>query len=167
MPESEERNTAPPEEKALEQPAPDTKTTEVIEEKLEEVRIEQEEKKEETKTEEVKPDPQTKVAEEPVGDSLTNTESSEMTTSITKVRINTEEEAKAALAERRRLIREEAERQAELERLRLEAEAKAELERQQKEEEQVRQLIELQRQTEQERLKEVRFSLYMNFFYLL
>ncbi|XP_057662251.1 calponin homology domain-containing protein DDB_G0272472 isoform X10 [Diorhabda carinulata] len=78
----------------------------------------------------------------------------EMTTSMTKVRINTEKEAKAALAERRRLIREEAERQAELERLRLEAEAKAELERQQREEEQIRQLIELQRQAEQERLQE-------------
>ncbi|XP_072402139.1 uncharacterized protein [Diabrotica undecimpunctata] len=78
----------------------------------------------------------------------------EMTTSMTKVRINTEEEAKAALAERRRLIREEAERQAELERLRIEAEAKAEIERQQREEEQIRELIELQRHTEQERLQE-------------
>lgn len=89
-------------------------------------------------------------------DSQINMESqeNEMTTSMTKIRINTEKEAKAALAERRRLIREEAERQAELERLRLEAEAKAELERQQREEEQIRQLIELQRQAEQERLQE-------------
>lgn len=79
----------------------------------------------------------------------------EMTTSITKSRITTEEEAKAAIAEKRRLIREEAERQAELERQRLEAEAKAEFERQQREEEQIRQLIELQRQQEQDRLKEV------------
>lgn len=86
----------------------------------------------------------------------------EMTASMTKSRITTEEEAKAALAERRRLIREEAERQAELERLRIEAEAKAELERQQQEEEQIRQLIELQRQTEQERLQEV--SRYYFFF---
>ncbi|CAH1153381.1 unnamed protein product [Phaedon cochleariae] len=78
----------------------------------------------------------------------------EMTASMTKIRITTEEEAKAALAERRRLIREEAERQAEMERLRIEAEAKAEIERQQREEEQVRHLIELQRQTEQERLQE-------------
>uniref|UniRef100_A0A6P7F305 Calponin homology domain-containing protein DDB_G0272472-like n=1 Tax=Diabrotica virgifera virgifera TaxID=50390 RepID=A0A6P7F305_DIAVI len=76
-----------------------------------------------------------------------------MTTSMKKVRINTEEEAKAALAERRRLIREEAERQVELERLRIEAEAKAELERQQREEEQTRELIELQRQMEQQRLQ--------------
>ncbi|CAG9855487.1 unnamed protein product [Phyllotreta striolata] len=78
----------------------------------------------------------------------------EMSSSMTKSRITTEEEAKAALAERRRLIREEAERQAELERLRVEAEAQAELERQRQEEEQIRQLIELQRQTEQERLQE-------------
>lgn len=38
---------------------------------------------------------------------------------IQKIRITTEEEAKAALAERRRLAREQAEREAELERLRL------------------------------------------------
>lgn len=155
MPESEPSDTTLQVEKAPEQPAPEPKTTEDTKKKVEEIKVEKEEMKEETKTEEVKPDPQTKAAEEPVADSLTNTESNEMTTSITKVRINTEEEAKAALAERRRLIREEAERQAELERLRIEAEAKAELERQQREEEQVRQLIELQRQTEQERLKEV------------
>lgn len=37
---------------------------------------------------------------------------------IAKVRITTEEEAKAALAERRRLAREQAEREAELERQR-------------------------------------------------
>lgn len=37
---------------------------------------------------------------------------------IAKIRITTEEEAKAALAERRRLAREQAEREAELERLR-------------------------------------------------
>ena len=38
---------------------------------------------------------------------------------IEKIRNRTEEEAKAALAERRRLAREQAEREAELERLRL------------------------------------------------
>ncbi|XP_063928898.1 MAP7 domain-containing protein 1-like isoform X2 [Zophobas morio] len=78
----------------------------------------------------------------------------EMTTSFTKVRINTEEEAKAALAERRRLAREEAERQAEQERLRIEQEAQAELERQRREEEQVQKLVEQQRLAEQERLEE-------------
>ncbi|KAG5890110.1 hypothetical protein JTB14_005242 [Gonioctena quinquepunctata] len=77
-----------------------------------------------------------------------------MTASMTKIRITTEEEAKAALAEKRRLMREETERQAETERLRLEAEAKAEFEKQQREEEQVRQMVELQRQTEQQRLQE-------------
>ncbi|XP_060537187.1 MAP7 domain-containing protein 1-like isoform X2 [Cylas formicarius] len=81
-------------------------------------------------------------------------DSNEMTTSINKPRITTEEEAKAALAERRRLAREEAERQAELERQRVEAEQKAELERQLREEEEARQLVQLQRQAEQERLQE-------------
>lgn len=38
---------------------------------------------------------------------------------IQKIRITTEEEAKAAIAERRRLAREQAEREAELERQRL------------------------------------------------
>lgn len=38
---------------------------------------------------------------------------------IAKIKITTEEEAKAALAERRRIAREQAEREAELERLRL------------------------------------------------
>uniref|UniRef100_A0A6P7H2H7 MAP7 domain-containing protein 2-like n=1 Tax=Diabrotica virgifera virgifera TaxID=50390 RepID=A0A6P7H2H7_DIAVI len=100
-----------------------------------------------------KPEPTSEAQIVVDGNTIENIEN-EMTTSMTKVRINTEEEAKAALAERRRLIREEAERQAELERLRIEAEAKAELERQQREEEQIRELIELQRQTEQERLQE-------------
>lgn len=81
---------------------------------------------------------------------------SDMSSSFSsKVRINTEEEAKAALAERRRLAREEAEKQAELERLRIEEEARLELERQQREEEQQRLLIEQQRAAEQERLEEV------------
>lgn len=80
----------------------------------------------------------------------------DMTASInSKPRINTEEEAKAALAERRRIAREEAERQAEEERLRQEEEVRLEFERQQREEEQQRQLIELQRSIEEERLKEV------------
>ncbi|KAJ8923652.1 hypothetical protein NQ315_010232 [Exocentrus adspersus] len=115
--------------------------------------FEKENKVVDNKTEEVKLASQTKVEEETTAENnLTN--SDEMTASMTKVRISTEEEAKAALAERRRLIREEAERQAEMERLRIEAEAKAELERQQREEEQVRQLIEMQKQAEQERLKE-------------
>uniref|UniRef100_V5I933 Uncharacterized protein n=1 Tax=Anoplophora glabripennis TaxID=217634 RepID=V5I933_ANOGL len=154
VPDSEKSDIGLVAEKVSEQPVTDLKAAEVIEEKPLEVKTEKEEKREEIKTEEVKPDPQTVTAEEITTDNLTNAENNEMTTSITKVRINTEEEAKAALAERRRLIREEAERQAELERLRIEAEAKAELERQQREEEQVRQLIELQRQAEQERLKE-------------
>ncbi|XP_017783666.1 PREDICTED: ensconsin-like isoform X11 [Nicrophorus vespilloides] len=78
----------------------------------------------------------------------------DMSASMTKVRITTEEEAKAALAERRRLAREEAERQAEMERLRIEEEARIEFERQQKEEEQQRILIEQMRAAEQERLEE-------------
>ncbi|XP_066155455.1 MAP7 domain-containing protein 1-like isoform X2 [Euwallacea fornicatus] len=81
-------------------------------------------------------------------------ESNDMSASMSKPRITTEEEAKAAIAEKRRLIREEAERQAELERQRFEAEQQAELERQQKEEEQARMLAEMQRQSEQERLQE-------------
>ncbi|XP_022915631.1 MAP7 domain-containing protein 1-like isoform X3 [Onthophagus taurus] len=81
-------------------------------------------------------------------------ESSEMTTSMTKVRINTEEEAKAALAERRRLAREEAERQAEMERQRIAEEERIERERQQREEEQQRLLIEKLREEEEQRLQE-------------
>lgn len=42
-----------------------------------------------------------------------------MTTSMNLKKITTEEEAKAALAERRRLVREQAEKEAELERQRL------------------------------------------------
>lgn len=78
-------------------------------------------------------------------------------------RISTEQEAKAALAERRRIAREEAERQAELERQRIEEEARKELERQQREEEQQRLLIEQQRAAEQERLEEVCFIIYSLF----
>ncbi|XP_031335500.1 histone-lysine N-methyltransferase, H3 lysine-79 specific isoform X4 [Photinus pyralis] len=79
----------------------------------------------------------------------------DMTASVnSKPRITTEEEAKAALAERRRLAREEAERQAEMERLRIEEEIRIEYERQQREEELQRQLIEQQRAAEEERLRE-------------
>ena len=89
-------------------------------------------------------------------------ESVDMTSSMmAKSRINTEEEAKAAIAERRRLAREEAERQAELERKRQEEEEKAELVRQQEEEERQRKfetetirLAEEQRKLEDERLQQ-------------
>ncbi|KAK6637100.1 hypothetical protein RUM43_010774 [Polyplax serrata] len=57
---------------------------------------------------------------------------------MSRSKIITEEEAKAALAERRRLAREQAEREAEAERLRLEMEAKMEAERLRKEEEEQR-----------------------------
>lgn len=90
----------------------------------------------------------------------------EMTTSVTKVRINTEEEAKAALAERRRLAREEAERQAEQEKLRIELEAQQEIERQRREEEQIQRLVEQQRIAEQERLEEVIFNYFYCGFYI-
>ncbi|KAL7731981.1 hypothetical protein ACLKA6_015745 [Drosophila palustris] len=79
---------------------------------------------------------------------------------IAKSKITTEEEAKAALAERRRLAREEAERQAELERQRLEAERLAELKAQEEEaerqrlfEEESTRLAEEQRRGEEERLR--------------
>ncbi|XP_014476826.1 PREDICTED: MAP7 domain-containing protein 2-like isoform X8 [Dinoponera quadriceps] len=61
---------------------------------------------------------------------------------IAKIRITTEEEAKAALAERRRLAREQAEREAELERQRKEEEARLEAERLRAEEEEQRRLEE-------------------------
>ncbi|XP_031834780.1 uncharacterized protein LOC116427961 isoform X7 [Nomia melanderi] len=61
---------------------------------------------------------------------------------IAKIRITTEEEAKAAIAERRRLAREQAEREAELERQRLEEEARLEAERLRAEEEEQRRLEE-------------------------
>ncbi|XP_049817920.1 MAP7 domain-containing protein 1-like isoform X3 [Aethina tumida] len=90
----------------------------------------------------------------PASNNVDATANNEMTSSMTKSRITTEEEAKAALAERRRLAREEAERQAELERLRVEAEIQAEQERQRKEEEQIRALIEEQKAQEEKRLQE-------------
>ncbi|XP_076303759.1 uncharacterized protein LOC143221949 isoform X3 [Lasioglossum baleicum] len=61
---------------------------------------------------------------------------------IAKIRITTEEEAKAAIAERRRLAREQAEREAELERQRQEEEARLEAERVRAEEEEQRRLEE-------------------------
>lgn len=83
-----------------------------------------------------------------------------MTASMIAKKITTEEEAKAALAERRRLAREEAERQAELERQRLEAERLAELKAQEEEaerqrlfEEESTRLAEQQRRGEEERLR--------------
>lgn len=78
-----------------------------------------------------------------------------MSASMMAKKITTEEEAKAALAERRRLAREEAERQAELERQRLEAERQAEIQRQQEEEEKQRKFEEeSNRMAEQARLAE-------------
>ncbi|XP_062565240.1 MAP7 domain-containing protein 1 isoform X14 [Armigeres subalbatus] len=81
-----------------------------------------------------------------------------MTASMIAKRINTEEEAKAALAERRRLAREEAERLAELERQRIAAEEEAELQRQLEEEERLRKLEEetIRLAEEQRRLEEER-----------
>ncbi|KFM77629.1 Stress response protein nst1, partial [Stegodyphus mimosarum] len=77
-----------------------------------------------------------------------------------KPRITSEEEAKAALAEKRRLAREQAEREAELERQRLEEIRRKEeeqrrleeLEQKRMEEEQIR-LAELHRQLEEEKLR--------------
>ncbi|XP_037905944.1 reticulocyte-binding protein 2 homolog a isoform X11 [Hermetia illucens] len=83
----------------------------------------------------------------------------EMTASMIARKITTEEQAKAALAEKRRIMREEAERQAELERQRLEAERQAELQRQAEEEERQRKfeeetlrLAEEQKKAEEQRL---------------
>lgn len=76
---------------------------------------------------------------------------------IAKIRITTEEEAKAALAERRKLAREEVERQALAEKLRLEQEE----EHQRQEEEQLRKLAEEQRKAEEERLQQVRLKYYI------
>lgn len=80
---------------------------------------------------------------------------------IAKNKINTEEEAKAALAERRRLAREEAERLAELERKRIESERLAEQKRLEEEaenqrrfEEEAIRLAEEQRKAEEERLRQ-------------
>lgn len=87
-------------------------------------------------------------------------EAVDMTASmIAKSKITTEEEAKAALAERRRMARVEAERQAELERQRAEAAEEAERTRLMEEEEKFREweveanrVAQEQRQAEEERL---------------
>ncbi|XP_069361991.1 ensconsin-like isoform X9 [Maniola hyperantus] len=91
--------------------------------------------------------------------SVEKMEDNEMTASMVR-RITTEEEAKAALAERRRRAREELERQAELERQRLQREAEEEAvrqrqeeERQRREEEEARELAALQRKMEEEKLR--------------
>ncbi|XP_047370981.1 MAP7 domain-containing protein 1-like isoform X7 [Vespa velutina] len=103
-----------------------------------------------------------KLAMEQEGDTeVDNEEQIDMSASmIAKIRITTEEEAKAALAERRRLAREQAEREAELERLRLEEEARLEAEKLRAEEEEQRRLEEETlrlaneaRQAEEQRLK--------------
>ncbi|XP_012262278.2 MAP7 domain-containing protein 1 isoform X11 [Athalia rosae] len=112
------------------------------------------EKKDEKKVDKKNPDTEFKSegdGEEPV----------DMTASmIAKTRITTEEEAKAALAERRRLARVQAEREAELERQRIEAEIRLEEERQRAEEEEQRRLEEETlrlaseaRQAEEQRLR--------------
>lgn len=111
-----------------------------------------------SKTEEPITSPQNNnnVAEIKTEDSSTDgLENADMTASmIAKIRITTEEEAKAALAERRRLAREEAERQALAEKLRILQEE----ERQRQEEEQLRLLAEEQRKAEEERLAQVCFK---------
>ncbi|XP_035717390.1 MAP7 domain-containing protein 1-like isoform X9 [Vespa mandarinia] len=103
-----------------------------------------------------------KLAMEQEGDTeVDNEEQIDMSASmIAKIRITTEEEAKAALAERRRLAREQAEREAEIERLRLEEEARLEAEKLRAEEEEQRRLEEETlrlaneaRQAEEQRLK--------------
>lgn len=89
-------------------------------------------------------------------------ENADMTSSMmSKSRITTEEEAKAKIAERRRLAREEAEKQAELERKRIEEEEEAERQKQVEEEERQRifeqdtiRLAEEQRRVEDERLQQ-------------
>ncbi|XP_015610546.1 MAP7 domain-containing protein 1 isoform X9 [Cephus cinctus] len=94
------------------------------------------EKKDENKPEKKSPEPEKKL--EPESDEQVDMSAS----MIAKIRITTEEEAKAALAERRRLAREQAEREAELERQRLEEEARLEAERLRAEEEEQRRLEE-------------------------
>lgn len=96
----------------------------------------------------------------PVQDSVLD--NADMTASmIAKTKITTEEEAKAKIAERRRIAREEAERQAELERKRIEEQEELERQRQAEEEERQRQmetealrLAEEQRRIEEERLQQ-------------
>ncbi|XP_048477935.1 MAP7 domain-containing protein 2 isoform X5 [Plutella xylostella] len=124
-------------------------------EKQEEKKIEKQEEKKIEKQEEKKIEREEKKDAE-------KADESEMTGSMTASmrRITTEEEAKAALAERRRKAREELERQAELERQRLQREAEEEEERQRqererekREEEEARELARLQRQMDEEKLR--------------
>ncbi|XP_076177198.1 uncharacterized protein LOC143151710 isoform X8 [Ptiloglossa arizonensis] len=93
-------------------------------------------KKEENKPEK-KPPPEIEAKSEPILEEIDMSASM-----IAKIRITTEEEAKAAIAERRRLAREQAEREAELERQRQEEEARLEAERLRAEEEEQRRLEE-------------------------
>ncbi|XP_044590983.1 MAP7 domain-containing protein 1-like isoform X17 [Cotesia glomerata] len=98
--------------------------------------------KEEKEKEEKKKDNH-EVADKKSADEGLGEEAVDMSASmIAKIRITTEDEAKAALAERRRLAREQAEREAELERQRLEEEARLEEERLRAEEEEQRRLEE-------------------------
>lgn len=122
----------------------------------------------EIKTEEIHTAPQggTDVNELPEDNEFSQnnleiSENPEMTASMIQRRIITEDQAKAALAERRRLARVEAERQAEMERQRLEAERLAEQQRQAEEEERQRKLeeetlrlVEEQRKAEELRLQQ-------------
>ncbi|KAJ6636535.1 hypothetical protein Bhyg_15126 [Pseudolycoriella hygida] len=89
---------------------------------------------------------------------LPHQQENEMTASMIAKRYTTEEQAKAALAERRRIAREEAERQAELERQRIEAEELAEQQRIFEEEENQRRLEEetLRLVEEQKKAEELR-----------
>ncbi|XP_055698763.1 ensconsin isoform X7 [Phlebotomus papatasi] len=132
---------------------------EKVEVKVQENGVREEETKETTVTEEVVVVESTKVVEQQNNSDQDETSDVMSTSMMSKSRITTEEEAKAALAERRRLAREEAERQAEAERLRIEAEEEAERQRIAEEEERQRQLeqealrlAEEQRKAEEERL---------------
>lgn len=87
-------------------------------------------------------------------------ENNDMTASMIQRRVRSENEAKTALAERRRRAREEAERQAQLEKQREEEERQLQLKLQTEEEERQRlfemeaiQLVENQRRAEKERLQ--------------
>lgn len=113
-------------------------------------------------TKEVKPEPEMTNGD---GQSIESNktiefENNDMTASMIQRRVRSEDEAKAALAERRRFAREEAERQAQLEKQRLEEERQMQLKLQAEEEERQRQfelealrLVEEQRRAEQERLE--------------
>lgn len=137
------------EETKIEQVTEVTKREEAPSEHKTEQKVEKIEKKEEKREDK----------EEKKEPSIEKTDDNEMTASMTR-RITTEEQAKAALAERRRRAREELERQAELERQRLQREAeeeaerqKLEEERQRREEEEARELAQLQRRMDEEKLR--------------